>query len=105
VTCLTTERRAIVSGSQIDGLCHDWLRENYGEAIASEYTTYSLVIPMWNSADLNDALEDLKLELYLSFGPERSFGATDYYEAREKLGLPDDRTPVPDVFIRAFATK
>jgi len=105
VTCLTTERRAMVSGSQIDRLCHDWLRENYGEEIASEYTTYSLVIPMWNSADLNDALEDLKLELYLYFGPEQSFGTTDYYEAREKLGLPDDRTLVPDVFIRAFATK
>jgi hypothetical protein len=105
VTCLTTERRAIVSGSQIDRLCHDWLRENYGEEIASEYTTYSLVIPMWNSADLNDALEDLKFELYLYFGPEQSFGATNYYEAREKLGLPDDRTPVPDVFLRAFATK
>lgn len=91
-----------MSGSQIDGLCQEWLRENYGKAIASEYTTYSLVIPMWNSADLNDALEDLKRELCLSFGPEQSFGATDYYEAREKLGLPDDRTPVPDVFIRAF---
>lgn len=91
-----------MSGSQIDGLCQEWLRENYGKAIASEYTTYSLVIPMWNSADLNDALEDLKRELCLSFDPEQSFGATDYYEAREKLGLPDDRTPVPDVFIRAF---
>ena len=103
MTSMTVERRGIMSGSQIDGLCQDWLRENYGEAIASEYTTYSLVIPMWNSPDLNDALEDLKLELCLSFGPEQSFGTTDYYEAREKLGLPDDRTPVPDVFVRAFA--
>ena len=92
-----------MSGSQIDRLCQDWLLENYGEAIASEYTTYSLVITMWNSTDLNDALEDLKLELCLSFGPEQSFGATNYYEAREKLGLPDDRTPVPDVFVTAFA--
>jgi len=92
-----------MSGSQIDRLCQDWLRENYGEAIASEYTTYSLVIPMCNSPGLNDALEDLKLELCLSFGPEQSFGATDYYEAREELGLPDDRTPVPDVFVTAFA--
>jgi len=92
-----------MSGSQIDRLCHDWLRENYGEAIVSEYTTYSLVIPMWNSPDLSDALEDLKLELRLSFSPEQSFGTTDYYEAREKLGLPDDRTPAPDVFVRAFA--
>ena len=94
-----------MSGSQIDRLCHDWLRENYGEEIASEYATYSLVIPMWNSADLNDALEDLKFELYLYFGPGQSFGATNYYEARDKLGLPVDRTPVPDVFLRAFATE
>jgi hypothetical protein len=60
---------------------------------------------MWNSADLNDALEDLKFELYLHFGPEQSFGATDYYKAREKLELPGDRTPVPDVLFSAFATK
>ena len=100
---MTAEGRGIVSGGQIDTLCRDWLRENYGEGIASEYTIYSLVIPMWNSPDLNDALEDLKLELCLSFGPEQSFGAVDYYEAREKLGLADDRTPVTDVFVRAFA--
>ena len=101
---MTVERRGIMSGSQIDRLCQDWLRENYGEAIASEYTTYSLVIPMWNSPDLNDALEDLKLELCLSFGSKQSFGDTEYYEAREKLGLSDDRAPVPDVFIGEFAT-
>ena len=94
-----------MSGDKIDGLCQDWLRETYGEAIASEYITYSLVIPMWNSVDLNDALEDLKLILCLAFGPEQSFGTTDYYEAREKLGLPDDRTPIPDVFVSAFARK
>ena len=105
MTSVTGERRGIVSGSQIDRLCLDWLRENYGETIALEYTTYSLVIPMWNSPDLNDALEDLKLKLCLSFGPEQSFGTVNYYETREKLGLPDDRTPVPDVFIRAFAIK
>ena len=105
MTCLTGERGVIMSNRQIDRLCQDWLRENYGEAIASEYTTYSLVIPMWNPADLNDALEDLRLELCLAFGPEQSFGSTDYCEAREKLQLPDDRTPVPDVFARASATK
>ena len=102
---MNVEKKGIMSGSQIDRLCQDWLREHYGEAIASEYTTYSLVIPMWNSAELNDVLEDLKLMLCLSLGPEQSFGATDYYQAREKLGLPDDRTPVPDVFVRAFARK
>ena len=92
-----------MSGIQIDGLCQDWLRENYSEATASEYTRYSLVIPMWNSPELNDALEDLKLELCLSFGPEQSFGTTDYYQARKKLGLSDDRTPIPDVLVTAFA--
>jgi hypothetical protein len=102
VICITTERRAIVNDSQIDGLCYDWLLKNCGEEIASEYTTYSLAVPMWNSVDLNDALEDLKLELYLCFGPGQSFGATNYYEAKEKLGLPDDRITVPDVFVRAF---
>ena len=105
VTSMTVERRGIVSGGQIDTLCRDWLRENYGDAIASEYTIYSLVIPMWNSPDLNNALEDLKLELYLAFSPEQSFGTTDYCEARERLGLADERTPVPEVFVRAFAMK
>ena len=102
---MIAERRGIMSGGQIDRLCREWLRENYGEEIASEYTAYSLVIPMWNPADLDDAVEDLKLELCLTFGPEQSFGSTDYYEDREKLGLSGGRTPIPDVFIRAFATK
>ena len=91
-----------MSGIQIDRLCLDWLRENYGEAIVSEYTSYSLMVPVWNSAELNDALGDFKLGLSLSFGPKQSFGATDYYEAREKLGLLDGRTPLPDVFVKAF---
>ena len=94
-----------MSGGQIDKLCWEWLRENYGEEIASEYTTYSPVIPIWNPAELNDALEDLRLKLCLTFGPEQSFGRTDYYEAREKLGLSVGRTPIPDVFVRALATK
>jgi hypothetical protein len=94
-----------MSGSQIDRLCQDWLRKNYNEEIASKYTTYSLVLPMWNSDDLNNALEDLKLELYLSFGPGQSFGTTDYCEAREKLGLLNCGASIPDVFLRAFAIK
>ena len=91
-----------MSGTQIDSLCRDWLRENYGETMASEYTTYSLLIPMWNSPEINNALENMQTELTLSFGPEQTFRATDYYEAREKLGLHDDRTPIPNVFVRAF---
>ena len=105
MTSMTVERRAIMNGGQIDRLCREWLRENYGEEIASEYTTYSLVLLMWNPADLSNALEDLRLELCLSFGPEQSFGSTNYYEAREKLGLSGGQTPIPDVFVRAFATK
>jgi hypothetical protein len=105
VTPVAVERRGIVSGSQIDALCREWLRENCGEEIAAEYTIYSLVMPMWNSAILNNALEDLRLELCFSFGPEQSFGSTDYYEAREKLGLLHGKTPVPDVFIKAFITR
>ena len=92
-----------MSGWQIDRLCQDWLKKNYGEAIASEYTIYSLVIPMLNSSDLNDALEDLKLELCRSFDPKQSFGTVDYHEAREKLELSSDGTAVPGVFVRAFA--
>jgi hypothetical protein len=44
VTCLTAERRGIMSSDQIDRLCQDWLREHYSEAIASEYKRYVLVM-------------------------------------------------------------
>ncbi len=91
-----------MTSSQIDRLCRGWLHENYGEEVASEYASHSLLLPVFNSTDLNCALEELRQALYLIFGPEQSFGSTDYYEAREGLGLPDDRTPVPDVFVRAF---
>lgn len=91
-----------MTSSQIDHLCLDWLQENYGEVIASEYSPYSLLIPAFNSIDLNGALEELRQTLYLIFGSEQSFGSTDYYEARQRLGLPGNRTPVPDVFVRAF---
>jgi len=91
-----------MNGTQIDLLCRDWLRDNYGETMASEYTSYSLIIPMWNSPEINNALENMQSELTLSFGREQTFRATDYYEAREKLGLHDNRTPIPNVFVRAF---
>jgi hypothetical protein len=78
------------------------LSENYGDEFASEYTSYSLVIPMRNTLELNDALETLRWVLCLAFGPEESFGTTDYHEARRKLSLPDDRIPIPDVFVKAF---
>lgn len=88
---------------QIDKLCLDWLKKNYGDEVASDYRHYSLVIAVWNTTELNEALEALKQELCTTFGPAGSFGNVDYHEAREKLGLPQDSTPIPDVFIEAFA--
>jgi len=85
VTLLIAERKGIVSGGQIDKLCRDSLCENYGEEIASEYTTYSLMIPAWTG--FNNALGDLRLRLCLAFGPQQSAGISDYYEVRGELGL------------------
>jgi len=93
-----------MDSDQIDKLCQDWLRENYGEGIASEYSEYSLMAPGQNSDELNDALNALLYRLSMAFGPEESFGTIGYLEARKKLGLPDDTSPVPDVFIEAFIT-
>jgi hypothetical protein len=53
-------KEGITGGSQIDKHWQEWLRENYGVTIASEFTTYSLVITMWNYPELNNALEDFK---------------------------------------------
>jgi hypothetical protein len=93
-----------MDSGQIDKLCQDWLRENYGEEIASEYAKYSLMSPGQNSTELNDALNDLLYRLSLAFGADESFGSANYLEARKKLELPDDRSPVPYVFIEAFIT-
>ena len=92
-----------MSSDKIDRLCMDWLSENCGEETASRYRPYSLVIAIWNTPDLNDGLETLRQVLCIAFGPAESFGSTDYHEAREKLGLPEDRVPIPDAFIKAFA--
>lgn len=64
-----------MKSEQIDQLCRDWLIENYEDEIASEYMVYSLVIPSFNSKQLNDALEELRLILCNIYGQERSFGA------------------------------
>lgn len=61
------------------------------------------MIPMWNTLNLNEALETLREVLYLAFGPDESFGSTDYDQARRKLRLPDNTIAIPDVFIKAFA--
>jgi hypothetical protein len=76
-----------MSGGQIDSLCRDWLDENYGEEIASQYTTYSLVIPQWNSADLNDALDHLRLMLCRAFGPEQSFREHRLLRGQRRAGI------------------
>jgi hypothetical protein len=92
-----------VTGAEIDRLCTGWLGDNYEEEVASEYSAYSLVIPTWNPPDLNDALETLRQVLCKAFGPDQSFGTTDYHEARRKLQLHEERVEIPEVFIRAFS--
>lgn len=92
-----------MSGEQIDELCIDWLKENYGEELARKYRPYSLVIPMWNGPELNEALETLMQVLHIAFGPHESFGTVEYHEARRKLKLSHDRAPIPEVFLKAFA--
>ena len=88
---------------QIDKVCIDWMKENYGGELAAKYRPYSLVIPMWNVAELNEALETLLQALHIAFGPDKSFGTIDYYEVRRKLKLLGCRTPIPEVFLKAFA--
>jgi len=75
-------RGEAMTSIHIDWLCWDWLHDNYGEEVASEYTSHSLLIPAFNSTDLNSASEELRQTLYLIFGPKQSFGSTDYYEAK-----------------------
>ena len=87
-----------MTSGQIDRLCTDWLRGNYGEEIASEYRSYSLVIPMRDTPDLNYGLETLRQVLCIAFSSDESFGTTDYHEARAKLGLADDSVQTPEVF-------
>jgi len=91
-----------MKGEQIDKVCVDWLKENYGEELASRYRVPSLVIPLWNTPELNGALETLLQILRIAFNPDESFGTVDYYEARRKLKLPDDRTSIPEVFLKAL---
>jgi hypothetical protein len=95
--------KGTVTGAEIDRLCTDWLGDNCGEEIAWEYSAHSLVIPMWNPPDLNDALETLRQVLCIAFGPDQLLGTTDYHEARRKLRLHEERIEIPEVFIRAFA--
>ena len=92
-----------MTAEQIDKVCIDWLKENYGEELAGKYRPYSLVVPMWNLPELNEALETLMQTLRIAFGPVESFGTVDHYEVRRKLKLSDDRTPIPEVFLKAFA--
>ena len=92
-----------MKAEQIDKVCIDWLEENYGEELVANYGPYSLVIPMWNTSELNEALETLMQVLRIAFGPDESFGTVDYYEVRRKLKLSDGRTPIPEVFLKAFA--
>jgi hypothetical protein len=92
-----------MTGNEADRLCIDWLRDNCGREIASKYTPYSMVMPMLNAPDLNQGLTAFRQVLCQTFGPDESFGSTDYHEARAKLGLAEDRVQIPEVFIEAFA--
>lgn len=92
-----------MTSDQIDRLCTDWLAENYGRGMASKYYSYSLVIPMWNDPELEQELEALRGVLCIIFGPDWSFGSTDYGEARRELRLPQETVQIPEVFIEAFA--
>jgi len=58
---------------------------------------------MWNAAELSQALETLMQVLRIAFGPDESFGAVDYYDVRKKLKLSDGESPIPEVFLKAFA--
>lgn len=91
-----------MSSVEVDRLCVDWLDENRGEAVAHQYTSYALLLPRWNPPELNDALESLRQVLCLVFGPDESFGTTNYQEARRKLHLRQDRLPLPKAFVKAF---
>ncbi len=91
-----------MTADQIDKLCVDGLQENYGEEFATQYGPYSLLIPMWNTLEFNEALGTLIQVLRIAFGQDESFGTTDYYEARRKLKLSDGRTPIPEVFLKAL---
>ena len=99
----TSAKGGGMKAEQVDKVCIDWLKENYGEELAMEYGYYSLVIPTWNTSELNEALETLMQVLRIAFGPDESFGTVDYYEVRRKLKLSDDRTPIPEVYLKAFA--
>ena len=90
-------------GAEIDRLCLDWLSENSGEGVAHQYTSHALLIPRWNPPELNEALDTFRRSLCIAFGPDRSFGATDYREARRRLRLREDPVPIPRAFIEAFA--
>ncbi|MFW6102748.1 MAG: hypothetical protein ACOC7M_00475 [Chloroflexota bacterium] len=86
----------------IDTLCKEWLAVHYSQEIADEYGEISLVAPDLNSPYLNAALDDFLGALASCFGNELTFLEVDYQEARQALGLPENRTTVPLVFIRAF---
>lgn len=92
-------------GSQVDALCRDWIAQNCGAAMASKYTRYSLFTPLWNDPELNEALETLRQVLCISFGPDESFGTTDYHKARIKLRLSSDESQIPKAFLEVFAEK
>jgi len=96
------KRGLVMTGIQVDTMCRDWIELNYGGVMASRYTRYSLVMPTYNDDELNEALDDLIEVLCILFGPDETFESTDYYEARARLGLSIDKSPIPDVYLKVF---
>jgi len=92
-----------MSSEQIDELCTDWLEGNCATGIAVQYKNHSLVIPIWNSPELNNCLETLRQALSIAFNPDKSLGSIEHSEARRKLGLPMNRLAIPEIFIKAFS--
>jgi len=92
-----------MTGIQVDALCRDWIEQNYGLELAHSYKDYSLVIPDWNNDELNEALENFRQIMCIAFGPDESFEATDYNEARDKLNLPGGRAQIPEAYLEVFS--
>jgi hypothetical protein len=74
----TVGKGKAMTKEQADKVCIDWLKENYGEELATKYRPYFLVIPMWDTSELNEALETLMQVSHIAFGPDESFGTVDY---------------------------
>jgi len=98
----TVGKGKAMTREQVDKICIDWLKENNGEELATKYRSYPLVIPMWNTSGLNEALETLMQVLHIAFGPDESFGAVAYYEVRKKAQVVGRQDSNSGGFLKGF---